>query len=252
METELKSSKPRLSDRVVRQLKADILSGVLPLGSQLPTEPGLMEQFGVSRTVVREAIAALRSDGLVSSTQGRGMFVTETLPGASIWRTPQERMDVPRTMELYEFRLAWEPEAAALAAVRRSATQEHEIRSAHEAVCRALQANQFPLHGNHDFHLAIARATGNSIYEEALLRFGPHFTPHTDYPNLSPEQGAKYFRTVVIEHERILEAISARDPDAARDAMRAHLMRSLTSYREEVREGASINALQALENAGLN
>lgn len=249
METDLNTRKPRLSERVVKQLKEEILSGALSLGSQLPTEPGLMERFNVSRTVVREAIAALRSDGLVSSTQGRGMFVTEVLPGASIWRPPQERMDVPRTMELYEFRLAWEPEAAALAAVRRSATQEHELRSAHEAVCRALQANRFPLHGNRDFHLAIARATGNLIYEEALLHFGPHVAPHTEYPNLSPEQGAKYFRTVVIEHERILEAISARDPDAARATMLAHLQRSVASYHEEIREGASINAIKPFEGA---
>lgn len=234
MEPDLNPRKPRLSEEVVKQLKAEILSGGLPLGAKLPTEPGLMDRFGVSRTVVREAIAALRNDGLVSSTQGRGMFVTEALPGASIWRPPEEVDDIPRSIDLYEFRQAWEPEAAALAAIRRSATQDYAIRSAHERVCRAVQANQFPLNGNYDFHLAIARATGNMVYEEAILRFGPHLKKKTDFPNLSPEQAAKYFRTVIQEHALIADAISARDPVAARAAMLAHLVRSLDSFRDEV------------------
>ncbi|MTH79556.1 FadR/GntR family transcriptional regulator [Paracoccus aestuariivivens] len=234
MELDLTTRKPRLSEKVVKQLKAEILSGGLHLGAQLPTEPGLMERFGVSRTVVREAIAALRNDGLVSSTQGRGMFVTDVLPGASIWRPPEEVDSIPRSIDLYEFRQAWEPEAAALAAVRRSATQDYAIRSAHERVCRAVQANQFPLNGNYDFHLAVARATGNMVFEEAIVRFGPHLKTGTDYPNLSQDQAANYFRTVILEHARIVDAISARDAIAAREAMMAHLVRSFASYREEV------------------
>lgn len=234
--TEMTLSRPkqRLSDEVAARLKDEILSGQLALGARLPTEPGLMERFGVSRTVIREAIAGLRNDGLVNATQGRGMFVTEALPGASIWRPPEEVNSIPRAMDLYEFRLSWEPEAAALAAVRRSATQDYAIRSAHDAVVRAVQENRFPLNGNYNFHLAVARATGNMVFEEAMLRFGPHLNAATSYPNLSPEQAATYVRTVIAEHARVTEAISARDPVAARAAMLAHLARSAESFRAEI------------------
>ncbi|MDD7973337.1 FadR/GntR family transcriptional regulator [Roseinatronobacter alkalisoli] len=235
----MNTPKPRLAEEVVRKLKSEILSGSLTLGSKLPTENGLMNRFGVSRTVVREAIAALRNDGLVSSTQGRGMFVTEELPKASIWRDPKEMSDIPQMLDLYEFRLAWEPEAAALAAMRRSATQEFAIRAAHERLIRDVQANLFPHQANHEFHLAIARATGNTIYEAAALRFGPHLRPVSPRPDLSPQQGARYFNTVIPEHTEILEAISVRDPAGARKAMLGHVERSIRSFREEIKEARS-------------
>ncbi|WP_435169275.1 FadR/GntR family transcriptional regulator [Falsirhodobacter sp. 1013] len=230
--------KPRLSAAMVQRLKADILGGALPPGTRLPTEPGLMTQFGVSRTVVREAIAALSAEGLVVAQQGRGMFVVEELPRASIWRPPHEIGAIPRMMEMYEFRLAWEPEGAALAAIRRTALQEHAIREAHENLARDVHENRFPLQSNHAFHVAVAEATGNSVYVEAVQRFGPQLTPATIFPNLSHDQGAKYFHTVIEEHARIVEAISARQEDEARQAMRDHLSRSVTSFRQEVREAA--------------
>lgn len=199
-----------------------------------------MDKFGVSRTVVREAIAALRNDGLVSSTQGRGMFVTDELPKASIWRDPQEISDIPRMLDLYEFRMAWEPEAAALAAVRRSATQEFAIRAVHERLIREVQSNLFPHQANYDFHLEIVRATGNMVYEEAILRFGPHLRPVSPLPDLSPQQGAKYFNTVIPEHARIVAAIAARDAGMARTAMFDHLTRSIQSFRDEVSEARAV------------
>ena len=233
-EDTLGRAKQRLSEQVIDCLRQEILSGALPLSSRLPTEPGLMERFGVSRTVIREAIAALRNDGLINTTQGRGMFVADVLSGASVWRPPEEVSSIPRAMDLYEFRQCWEPEAAALAAVRRSATQDYAIRSAHEQVCRAVAENRFPLNGNYDFHLAVARASGNMVFEEAVQRFGPHLSASSNYPNLSADQAAIYVRTVIREHALIADAISARDPAAAREAMRGHLTRSVNSYREEV------------------
>lgn len=230
--------KPRLSATMVKQLKANILGGSLPPGSRLPTEPNLMEQFGVSRTVVREAIAALRTEGLVEAEQGRGTFVVDELPRASIWRPPHEISAIPRIMDMYEFRIAWEPECAALAAVRRTALQEHAIREAHENLARDVLENKFPLGSNHAFHLAIAHATGNSIYVEAVERFAPKLTPASIFPNLAPDQGALYFHTVIDEHSRIMEAISARQEDEARSSMRNHLIRSLETFRQEVRASA--------------
>lgn len=235
----LNSRKPRLAETVVLELKSEILSGAMALGQKLPTEAGLAGRFGVSRTVIREAISALRSDDLVVSVQGKGIFVTSELPTASIWRPPGERRDIPRLLDIFEFRLAWEAEAAALAAIRRSATQDYAIRAAHQRVLQAIENDLFPHHGNYEFHLAVAQATGNAIYVEAIDRFGPHVTPVALFRNLAPGQGARYMDTVVREHAAVVEAISAGDAEAARHAMREHIRLSLARFQVEVHEDSS-------------
>jgi len=226
--------KPRLAERVVTSLRHDIVSGMLQPGSQLPTEPALMQQFGVSRTVLREAMAALRAEGLVLSTQGRGVYVTEALPTASVWLTPVERASIPHDFELLEFRLVYEPEAAAQAALRCTPAQEYEIRAANLRMQALVEAGTAPHDANLEFHLAVARGTGNSCFETATRTFGPMMSPRGRFPNLSPAQTRDYLRLAIAEHARIVEAIAARDPDAARAAMRAHVESSRREYRKVV------------------
>ena len=120
---------PALADRLNAIISGQILSGERPAGSRLPTETQLAEEFGVSRTVVREAIARLRSDGLVVTRQGLGAFVAETLEALpfriSIGSDPEAPHRYAR--ELLELRLGFETEAAALAAERGTPAQVEEI-----------------------------------------------------------------------------------------------------------------------------
>lgn len=120
--------------QVSAELRQSIQSGSVKAGDKLPSEAKLTEAFGVSRTVIREAIAALRADGLVEARQGAGVFVREAPPQEAL---PFQDLDYNRissVIELLELRTGVEVEAAGLAAVRRSPQQEEAIIAGHNAV----------------------------------------------------------------------------------------------------------------------
>src|SRR6185436_825271 len=119
-----------LSQRVVRSLTASIAGGRIRVGEKLPTEQELCGEFGVSRTVVREAISSLRADGLVVSHQGKGVFVQRSRPdGFQI--DPSELEAAQEVIKVLELRIGVEAEAAALAARNRSAGDVKRLRAAH-------------------------------------------------------------------------------------------------------------------------
>ncbi|MVA25439.1 FadR/GntR family transcriptional regulator [Agrobacterium vitis] len=223
--------KPRLAESVIEALRADIVGGRLALGTQLPTEPGLIERFGVSRTVIREALAELRAAGLVDARQGKGVFVVDDLPGQEMRLSTEEQRSIPRTLEMLEFRVAIETEAAALAAVRRSSAQEYEIRAANEVMADLVAEKAPTSKADFDFHLAIARATNNSYYLSAMQSFGPQAIPRSNLPNLASSRSETYLSQVVEEHGRIADAISGQDPQGARAAMREHIEKSQERHR---------------------
>ncbi|NHT78532.1 FadR family transcriptional regulator [Rhizobiaceae bacterium CRRU44] len=227
--------RPRLAQGVIDELKRQIGAGTLSSGAQLPTEPQLERQFSVSRTVVREAIAELRAAGLVTPIQGKGMFVMDTASRTSVTLTPIELESVPQTLELIEFRMGVEVEAAGIAAYRRSASQEEAIRLAHQEMARKIDAGDPTVEIDFLFHRAIAAATNNRYFAEALDRYGQRSIPRGQFPTL-PDAGSRTYLTgVLAEHERVLDAISDQDPEMARVAMRDHLVASQKRYRRLAR-----------------
>lgn len=224
--------KPRLAVAVIAQLRSDIATGRLPAGARLPAEPGLVERFGVSRTVIREALAELRAAGLVKAEHGRGVFVCEPPPPTEPPLAGDDQSSIPRTLEMLELRVGIETEAAALAAIRRSSAQEFEIRAAHDRMADLVAGKASASQADFDLHLSIARATNNGFYVSALLRFGLHAIPRANLPHLAFSRSEAYLAQVVEEHARIAEAISAHDPDAARAAMRSHLEGAQDRYRQ--------------------
>jgi GntR family transcriptional repressor for pyruvate dehydrogenase complex len=111
----------RLADQVAATLETEIRSGRLAEGEKLPTEQSLVQQFGVSRTVVREAISRLRSLGLVDARQGSGMFVIK--PDVEPLKfDPQTTASIEAVLQIVEVRRALEAEVAELAAQRRKAS----------------------------------------------------------------------------------------------------------------------------------
>lgn len=160
-----------LAQRVVAGMKDKILAGVLPPGHKLPSEAELIEEFGVSRTVVREAVTRLRTEGLVETFQGRGSFVLAmpeptsfTVESAAI-RTHHDVLD------MIDFRLGLESEAAALAAARVDETAAELIRAAVEAFVAA--APEDAVEADFGFHRAVAAASGNRFYLDLLDSLGP-------------------------------------------------------------------------------
>lgn len=221
-----------LADQVMARLSADIRGGRLAPGARLPTEQALTAEFGISRTVVREAVAALRADGLVVTRRGSGAYVAD--PAAGPFRiVPPRASSLSDVLNVMELRLAVEVQAAGLAAERAGRKQLAPIRAAWKAIDAALQRGEGAVAEDFDFHRAIAEATGNDQFPRFLAYLGNHVIPRQSV-RLSvdtPAERRLYLERIQTEHLRIVTAISGNDPPEARRAMRDHLTRSLERYR---------------------
>ena len=212
-----------LAHRVVSGLKEQILSGTLAPGSQLPSESRLIDEFGVSRTVVREAVTRLRAEGLVETHQGRGSFVLavpEPSPFAGETAQIRSHGDV---LAMIDFRLGVESEAAALAARRRSDADVAAIGEALAELGRA--GHEGAVAADFAFHRAVAAATGNRFYLELVESLGPMMIllPRTRLGEEHSVTDAAHVARLQREHEAIAEAVLAGDAETARAAMRVHL-----------------------------
>jgi GntR family transcriptional regulator, transcriptional repressor for pyruvate dehydrogenase complex len=229
-----------LAARLGDTLRQAILAGQFTPGSKLPSEAQLGEVHGVSRTVVREAIAALRADKLVEARQGAGVFVLD-LPSPM---TPSpmsidniDHARVSSVIEFLELRTAVEVEAAGLAALRHSPAQEEIILDCHYAVQAGLEAGMPTSDADFALHLAIAEATNNARFRDFLSMIGKSVIPRAALRNDESEADqAAYIKLIMDEHNAIVVAISAGDEEAAREAMRRHLRGSQSRYRALLRE----------------
>jgi GntR family transcriptional repressor for pyruvate dehydrogenase complex len=222
-----------LAEKVLARLGADIRGGRLAPGARLPTEQELSSTMAVSRTVVREAVAALRADGLVVTRRGSGAYVADNPTGPFRIGAPQ-RGRLSDVLDVMELRLAVEVEAAGFAAERGSRRQVAAVRSALRDIDRALKAGEGAVAEDFAFHRAIAEATGNAQFPRFLAFLGSHVIPRQSV-RLSidtPAERRAYLERIQHEHGRIVAGIAAADPAEARRAMRDHLTRSLERYRK--------------------
>ncbi len=224
----------KLSRGLFEQLAEQIKSGRLAPGSRLPTEEALTRAARVSRTVVREAVAALRAEGLVVTRQGVGACVSAEPQRAPFRLEPerlQSRADILNVMEL---RLGVEIESAGIAAERASKAQLRAIANALHAIEQAAAAGGSAVDEDLAFHRAVAEATGNPEFARFLQFIGRHLIPRRTVSALPERMGGRepYLALIQEEHRRIYAAIRGRQPGAAREAMRRHLTRSLERYRK--------------------
>jgi len=238
-QTRIEGGAGTLTERLGENLRQAIAAGQFPPGTKLPSEAQLVETHGVSRTVVREAIAALRADKLVEARRGAGVFVLTT-PVANDSLLSLHAVDPARVssmIELLELRTAVEVEAAGLAALRRSPAQEEVIFECHHAVRACLDAGTSSSEADFALHIAIAEAANNSRFPEFLTMIGRNAIPRAALSSDESEADqAAYIKLLDKEHDRIVVAISNGDEDAAREAMRAHLRGSQARYRALLRE----------------
>jgi DNA-binding FadR family transcriptional regulator len=223
----------KLSRGLFEQLAEQIKSGRLAPGERLPTEQALTRAAKVSRTVVREAVAALRAEGLVITRQGVGAFVS-AMPQQAPFRIDPERMQsIEEILNVMELRLGVEIESAGLAAERASKAQIRAIGAALDAIEHAAQSGESAVDEDLELHRAIAQATGNPEFERFLQFIGRHLIPRRIVTGLPESMGGQraYLDLIQEEHRRIYEAIRTADPKASREAMRRHLTRSLERYR---------------------
>ncbi|CED57756.1 transcriptional regulator, GntR family [Aliivibrio wodanis] len=224
----ISGSKRSLHVQVAREIARGILSGELPQGSIIPGEMALCEQFGVSRTALREAVKLLTSKGLLESRPKIGTRVVDR----AYWNflDPQliEWMDGLADVDQFcsqflGLRRAIEPEACALAAKFATAEQRIELSETFQKMVAVSEAEEFVQADwtsiDTKFHSLIFNATGNDFY----LPFGNILT--TMFVNFivhSSEEGS----TCINEHRQIYEAIMAGNSDKARQASANHLQES--------------------------
>lgn len=233
MSPSFKAIKPgiKLAEQVASTLETEIRAGRLAVGAKLPTEAALVEQFQVSRTVVREAISRLKSLGLVDARQGSGVYVQN--PGIeplSFDRVPSASREA--VIQIVEVRRALEAEVAELAAERRSEADVLAIRAALQAIADAVAAGRDGAEEDVRFHRAIAHASGNPFMIRTLDYLARFLRGATRVTRANEARREDFSQAVMHEHQQIVQAIAAGDPQAARGAAAEHMKNALLRIRQ--------------------
>ncbi len=227
-----------LVSEVVDSLSASIREGQLKTGDKLPTETEIMARFDVSRTVVREAISRLQASGLVETRHGIGTFVIQP-PEAGNFRIAQaDFATLADVISVLELRISLETETAGLAAQRRTEAHLQAMAAALQAFQQSIEDDSDAVPSDFQFHMEVARATGNRHFADLMTYLGTMIIPRTrvNTPSQAPEGRKAYLLRVHGEHESIYNAIRNQDAEAARAAMRTHLSNS----RERLRSRQSL------------
>ena len=215
-----------LTDRVCEALTQLISGKNFPPGSRLPSEMNMASRFGVSRTVVREAVSRLKSEGLVESRQGSGVFVRDENMDAPFRIDPNVMDSIQSVLQVVELRKVLEGEIAALAAMRRSEEQLAAIRRALQQIDSDVLAGNDGVYADIAFHRSIAEATGNPHFL-ALIQFLSKFLRSATRTTRSIEATRVALgQQVKDEHLAIVDALARQDAAGARAAARLHMNRA--------------------------
>lgn len=211
----------KLTDEIIEQLKNKIFSGAYNVGDRLPPEPQLMEEFAVGRSTLREAIKVLVHAGILEVKQGKGTRILslESANGISF----DQQLQQADTKDIYEARAMLDHEVVKLAARRRTDEDLLQMKTLLDKRYRALQQGNYAtyLDADVDFHLAIAKASGNQVLYSLYQSFIPvlrkilsSFILHTTNYNDNSEI-----------HEDLFKAILAQDEEKAIQCVNENLER---------------------------
>lgn len=218
-------SKRSRADVVAQALAARIAQDELPDGARLPSENALASEFGVSRTVVREAIAMLKAEGMVATLQGSGAFVRSAGTDRAALN-PAARASLSSLLDLINVRRVMESEIAARAAVARTPAQLAAIDAA------LLRLNQSAAEGrdgvaeDRAFHAALAEASGNRYWIHLTSALAPSIDTAIAVTRVNEAMRRDFAIEVDAEHQELRDAIAAGDPDRARAAAAHHMTRA--------------------------
>jgi GntR family transcriptional repressor for pyruvate dehydrogenase complex len=223
----------RLSDKVAEELLASVTSGQLEAGNKLPSERELSEQFGVSRTVIREAVRSLAAKGVLEVRAGSGVHVAEVNAASvsdqmNLFLRGQAPLDYGK---INEVRTTLEIRTARLAAERATEADVAELEASCERMEKVDDVEAASIE-DVEFHRGVAKATHNELFLVMLDSIGGILLEIRRATLGVPgrlEEGARY-------HRRILERIAAHDVDGAGEAMREHLLDADAAWEGIARE----------------
>ncbi len=207
---------------VAEEIAARIRAGEFPRDSKMPADKDLVAQLGVSRTTLREAMIALELMGYVVTRFGAGAFVAHTLPQA-----PIQSSGLPGYFELVEARFVIEPEIAAISAGSISPDEIARLKLCIEGMCDISAPFERVEAHDKEFHLVVARSTGNSVFVSVVNEFWQVRQRYPEWTRLnnrqSPDDIARFSHD---EHTAIVDALAAQDTEGARAAMALHCRNS--------------------------
>ena len=230
---QLQSSRSLTND-LVESLRNKILGGNMPAGTKLPAAKDIEEQAGVSRSVVREAVAALKAEGLIISRQGVGMFVANKTQIQRFEIDSKEFASIEDAVQILELRMAVELEMASMAAKNRTDAQMQTIWNCLEKFDRQLENGNDARQEDLDFHLAIANASGNPYFSRFIKFIGKGVIPPRDIvtKNENAPDSNEYLTIIQSEHKKIASAIDSQEYEQARYATMEHLGNSRKRHLE--------------------
>ena len=221
----------KLTDEVVRGLSGRIRAGALRTGAALPGVPALMAEFVTSEGVVTRALEQLQAKGLIAPDGQGGWTVARPALEGGLAVPDAQAATIADVLAVLELRIGLDSEAAALAAERRDAAQMAAIRAADDAYGAACEAGQGLARADYLVHLSIAEAANNRYHRDLTDYLGPLLIPRMRVSLGDGPGGTANARAARREHAAVVAAIKAQDPDAARGAMRAHLVRAMEMIR---------------------
>lgn len=232
-----------LSDALFVKLEEEIRGGRFSPGDRLPTEKEMAEREGVSRTVVREAVARLSAQGLAQARHGSGLYVSAMAGFPAFQISPDELTEVDDLLKLLELRGGVEAEMASLAALRRTEGQLREMRACLTKIEEAA-ATELAVEADAEFHAVISRAAGNVYFERFLEFLGARLVPPRSLllEGQPAEAHHAYARVLAIEHDEIFVAIAEKDQVRAQNAARQHMTNSFNRHAMLTRRGGGDSA----------
>ncbi len=219
--------KTRLYEDIVQQFMKKIEDGELKAGDRLPTERELVLQLGVSRTSIREALRAMELLGIIESKVSEGTFIKPSgVDRAILSLGSSEGADERRTLEMYEIRLLLETYGARQAARNRADRHLEDLRLAIEAMKEEIARGSRGREGDKRFHKILAEAAGNGILLSILSLCDDMIDSSIAVANAHVNTN-----DIIEEHQKMYDAVLARDEKAAERLMRAHVKRALERTR---------------------
>jgi DNA-binding FadR family transcriptional regulator len=218
----------------VERITQYIVSGKLAPGSRLPTEQEIVNETGVSRTVVREAVSALRAHGLVITRQGVGAFVSPDAQQKPFRINPEELRSIKDVLKVFELRIGIETEAAGFAAERRTTQHLAGMKRCLNLIDREIEQGETAADADFAFHRALLSAVDNPYFVQFLECLGRLIIPRQRIRLglENKDQRRAYLKRIQQEHMAVFKAVKAGNAEEARRAMREHLLNGQQRYRQ--------------------
>lgn len=216
-------SAPRLPDQLASILAEQIGDGFYPPGGKLPSESQLGKTFGVSRSVVREALSQLKYEGILDSRQGKGVTVLGASERKSFRMEEVDRLSQQDLAQFYEMRAVIEGETAARAARRRSPGHLGRLRDCIARMAQAVEERTDGTEPDLEFHRIIAEASGNRYIRDLMDYLNAKAGRVIRTARFNSSRNKQLPAEVQKEHEEIFEALAAGDEAWARASTLRHL-----------------------------